>query len=69
MGGSGAEPTLTASASCGPAAGGVPGGRSTAGSAMCSFVVAAVGSEAEADPRGFKRAVAAAEARIEEVED
>jgi hypothetical protein len=32
------------------------------------FVVAAVGSEAEADPRGFKRAVAAAEARLEEVE-
>lgn len=33
------------------------------------FVVAAVGAEAEADPRGFKRAVAAAEARLEEVED
>jgi hypothetical protein len=33
------------------------------------FVVGAVGSEAEADPRGFKRAVAAAEARLEEVED
>jgi hypothetical protein len=32
------------------------------------FVVAAVGSEAEADPRDFKRAVAAAEARMEEVE-
>jgi hypothetical protein len=32
------------------------------------FVVAAVGSEAEADPRGFKRAVAAAEARMEGVE-
>jgi hypothetical protein len=34
-----------------------------------AFVVAAVGPEAEADPRGFKRAVAAAEKRIEEVED
>jgi hypothetical protein len=33
-----------------------------------AFVVAAVGSEAEADPRGFKRAVAAAEVRMEEVE-
>jgi hypothetical protein len=32
------------------------------------FVVAAVGAEAEADPRGFKRAVAAAEARMEEGE-
>lgn len=33
------------------------------------FVVGAVGPEAEADPRGFKRAVAAAEARLEEVQD
>jgi hypothetical protein len=33
------------------------------------FVVAAVGSEAEAEPRGFKRAVAAAEQQLEEVED
>lgn len=31
------------------------------------FVVAAVGPEAGADPRGFKRAVAAAEERLEEV--
>jgi hypothetical protein len=31
--------------------------------------VAAVGPEAEADSRGFKRAVAAAEERLEEVED
>ena len=33
------------------------------------FVLAAVGPEAEADPRGFKRAVMAAEERLEEVED
>jgi hypothetical protein len=33
------------------------------------FVVAAVGSEAEAHPRGFKRAVAAAEARMPEFRD
>jgi hypothetical protein len=33
------------------------------------FVVAVVGPEAEADPRGFKRAIAAAEERLEEVED
>jgi hypothetical protein len=33
------------------------------------FAVAAVGPEAEADPRGFKRAVAAAEERLEEVEE
>jgi hypothetical protein len=33
------------------------------------FAVAAVGPEAEADPRGFKRAVAAAEERLEEGED
>jgi hypothetical protein len=58
--------TLTDSASCGPVAGGVHGGRFTAGSAMCSLW--RLGSEAEADPRGFKRAVAAAEARMEEVE-
>jgi hypothetical protein len=32
------------------------------------FVLAAVGPEAEADPRGFKRAVVAAEERLEEVE-
>jgi hypothetical protein len=32
------------------------------------FVLAAVGPEAEADPRGFKRAVVAAERRLEEVE-
>ena len=32
------------------------------------FVLAAVGPEAEADPRGFKRAVMAAEERLEEVE-
>jgi hypothetical protein len=32
------------------------------------FVVAAVGSEAEADPRGFRRLVAAAGARMERVE-
>jgi hypothetical protein len=34
-----------------------------------TFALAAVGPEAEADPRGFKRAVAAAEGRLEEVED
>jgi len=33
------------------------------------FVVAAVGPEAEADPRRFKRAVAATEERLEGVED
>lgn len=33
------------------------------------FAVAAVGPEAEADPRGFKRTVAAAEEQLEEVED
>lgn len=32
------------------------------------FVLAAVGPEAEVDPRGFKRAVVAAEERLEEVE-
>jgi hypothetical protein len=32
------------------------------------FVIAAVGPEAEADPRGFERAVTAALARLEEVE-
>jgi hypothetical protein len=32
------------------------------------FVLAAVGPEAEADPRGFKRAVLAAEERLAEVE-
>jgi len=33
------------------------------------FLVAAVGSEAEADPRGFRRAVAEAVAKMEEAED
>jgi hypothetical protein len=33
------------------------------------FAIAAVGPEAEANPRGFKRAVAAAEERLEGVED
>jgi hypothetical protein len=32
------------------------------------FVLAAMGPEAEVDPRGFKRAVVAAEERLEEVE-
>jgi hypothetical protein len=32
------------------------------------FVLAAVGPEAEVDPRGFKRAVVTAEERLEEVE-
>jgi hypothetical protein len=59
--------TLTGSASCGLVAGGVRGGRFTAGCGDV-FVVAAVGSEAEAGPQGFKRAVAAAAARMEEVE-
>src|SRR5436305_2552022 len=34
-----------------------------------AFVVAAIGPEAEVDPRGFKRAVAVAESRLSEVEE
>jgi hypothetical protein len=59
--------TLTGSASCGPR-GGRSAWRAFYRRLGDVFVVAAVGSEAEADPRDFKRAVAAAEARMEEAE-